>query len=273
MKISDIMATDVVTIGPDDSLDTAIDLFEKHQFRHLPVVERRALLSLLSERDVSRATGWRPFAQRKAAGQRGPMTVREIMRDRVVTLSPDHDVEAGASMMIGKRVGAIPILSSGQFVGLVTTRDLLAAFRRRNPDAEWGVDREVRVSDYMEATLETLAPEQDIAEAAGLCRRTDARYLAITDSGAIVGLISDRELRHELDEQGATSPDSTPLSCVMITDLVTVSPDEHLSSAADSMLANDVSTLPVVAGQELVGMLTKENIIQHCTSRRRATDY
>lgn len=267
MNISQVMTTDVVTLGPDDSLDRAIALFEKHRFRHFPVVQRKALLSLLSDRDVSIATGWRTAADRKAKGLRGPATIREIMRDRVVTLSPDHRVEAAASMMVGKRVGAVPILRDGLLVGLVTTGDVLAAFRGRNPNAEWGVDQSVKVAEYMDTTLETLAPEQDISEAAGLCRRTQARHLAITEEGAIVGIISDRELRAELGEIG--TPGETPLSGVMVTELITVRPDEDLASAADSMLQHDVSALPVVENRELVGMLTNASIIQHCTSRRR----
>jgi acetoin utilization protein AcuB len=267
MNISEIMTTDVVTVGPDDSLDIAIGLFEKHRLRHLPVVSRGALLSLLSEREVSLATGWRSFAQRKAKGQRGPRDVREIMRDRVVTLGPDHRVEAAASMMIGKRVEAIPILRDGILAGLVTTQDVLGAFRRRNPNAEWGVDAGVKVADYMKSGLETLSPQQDLSVAAGLCRRTQARLLAITDGRAIVGLISERELRFELG--GEETGDSTPLSGVMTTELVTVRPDEDLSVAADSMLEHQLSALPVVEDEALVGMLTDADIIQHCTSRRR----
>lgn len=267
MDIAQVMTTDVVTIGPDDTLDRAIVLFEKHRFRHLPVVEHGALLSLLSDREVSIATGWRTAAQRKARGLRGPLTVREIMRDRVVTLSPGHRVEAAASMMVGKRVEAIPILQDGRFVGLVTTGDVLAAFRARNPSAEWGVDQSVKVAEYMETGVATLAPEQDVAEAAGLCRRTEARHLAITEEGEIVGIVSDRELREELGD--LETEESHPLSGIMVTDLVTIRPDEALASAADSMLAHDLSTLPVVEDRELVGMLTGANIIQHCTSRRR----
>ena len=267
MNISQIMTTDVVTIGPDDTLDRAIAQFEKHRFRHFPVVARGALLSLLSDRDVSIATGWSSAAQRKARGLRGPITVREIMRDRVVTLSPAHRVDAAAALMVGKRVGAIPILRDGRFIGLVTTGDVLAAFRGRNPRAEWGVDQTVKVAEYMDTTLETLAPEQDVSEAAGLCRRTQARHLAITEEGTIVGIISDRELRAELGD--LETQRDTPLSGIMVTDLITVRPDENLASAADSMLQHDVSALPVVEDRELVGMITNASIIQHCTSRRR----
>ncbi|MCB9914622.1 MAG: CBS domain-containing protein [Planctomycetes bacterium] len=268
MKVSQIMTTQVVTIGPDDTLDEAMRLFESRGFRHLPVVVRGALVSLISERDVFLATGWRTAAQRKAAGQRGPTLVREIMRERVVTLTPEHPVEAAASMMIGKRVGAIPILDGNRFVGLVTKRDLLAAFRRRNPQAEWGVDARCKVSEYMHRRVDTTSPERTVSEVAGVCRERELSLLPVTEADRVVGVVSDHDLRF-----GFEGEHPEPISGVMATELVTVEPEEALTRAADSMLAHNLSVLPVVsADHTLIGLLTDEDIIQHCTSRPRLGD-
>ena len=269
MNLSSIMTTKVVTIGPEDSLDKAIALFTKHNFRHLPVVRRGALVSLLSRRDVSMATGWLTADERKRRGLKGPLIVREIMRDRIVTLTPQHEIDAAASMMVGKQAGMIPILEDSQLVGVVTATDLLGAIRRRNPHAEWGKDHEAsaKVSDYMDSKLETLAPGRDVAEAAGICRRKDLRHLAITEEGEIVGLVSEHELRYELDEHEVV--DEQPLSAVMVTDLVTIGPNEDLAVAADFMIANGISALPVVNDRELVGLLTNSDVIQHFTAKFR----
>gem|GEM_PF-350096 len=275
MKLSSIMTTELVTLEPDTTLDEAIELFEKHEFRHLPVVRRGALVSLLSRRDLSMATGWLTAEERKARGDRGgPLQVSEIMRDRVVTLTPEHEVEAAASMMVGKRTGAIPLLQDSLLVGLVTATDLLGAIRSRNPLAEWGKrpDVQAKVSEYMEPKPATLPPEGNVTEAAGLCLSKDLRHLAITLEGEIVGLVSEHELRFEFEESEdgeAPRDKEQPLSDVMVTDLVTVGPDEDLSAAADSMLENRVSALPVVQEGALVGLLTNSDVIQHFTSKFR----
>lgn len=270
MKLSSIMTTELVTIEPDDLLDEAIRLFDKHSFRHLPVVRRGALVSLLSRRDVSMATGWLDGEERKRRGHRGPCEVKEIMRDRVVTLSPEHDVETAASMMVGKRAGAIPLLEESLLVGVVTATDLLGAIRKRNPQAEWGPhnDASAKVCDYMESKPTTMSPQGDVAEAAGLCRNKDVRHVAITEEGEIVGLVSEHELRYELEEHEIEQ--DQPLSDVMITDLVTIGPNDDLAVAADSMIKNGVSALPVVDGsRELVGLLTNSDVIQHFTAKFR----
>ncbi len=268
MKISQIMTTKGVTGTPESTRDEAIRLFEAHAFRHLPVVHKGALVSLISERDIAEATGWKSAKERKALGLSRPTTVREIMRERVVTLTPEHPVEAAASMMVGKRVGAIPILDKQNlFVGIVTTRDLLAAFRKRNPQAEWGVDEASKVSDFMRAKVETASPRQQVVEAAGVCKAKAVRFLPVTESERIVGLVSDHDLRFAFEGEVKDTVDH-----VMVTQLVTISPEEALTRAADSMLENNLSALPVVRDDTLVGMLTDEDIIQHCTSRHRFSE-
>ena len=270
MMLSEIMTTKVVSIAPDDSLDVGIALFNKHTYRHLPVIHQGSLVSMISRRDLSQATGWLTCAERKARGQGGPQTVRDIMRDRVVTLGPELKVDAAASMMIGKRVGAIPILEDSRLVGMVTSSDILAAIRKRNPLAEWGRTREtesVKVSDYMQRKPDTLDSGGDVSQAADICLRKGLRHLAITDKGVLVGLVSDHELRFELDEESTSS--DTSLSEVMIKDVITIGPDEDLSAAADSMIANHVSGLPVVKDEGLVGFLTDQDVIQYFTARFR----
>ncbi|HIG12244.1 MAG TPA: CBS domain-containing protein [Planctomycetes bacterium] len=264
MQVAQIMATDVATLSPDDTLDRALELFEGGELGHLVVLWRGGLFGLLSEREVARATGWKTAQERRNLGIDSPLLVRELVRERAVTLTPEHPVEAAASMMVGKRVGAIPILQGSLFVGLVTTRDLLAAFRKRNPAAEWGVAEDSKVSDYMRATV-TARPEQPATEAASLCLQESQRFLPVTSQEKVVGIVSEHDLRRAFEGQ-----EPEPVSGVMATNLVTISPEEGLAKAADSMLKHDVGALPVVRENSFVGLLTEDDIIQHCTSRPRA---
>lgn len=272
MKLSEIMTTEVVTIGPDDGFDVALALFDQYPFRHLPVVHQDALVSLLSRRDLSVATGWR-HPKNRLRGPQEPGRIRDIMRDRVVTLTPDHGVEAAASMMVGKRVGAIPILQGTRLVGLVTGSDILGAIRKRNPRALWDKTPAagVTVAEYMESKPEALQPNSDVAEAAGICREKELQHLSVIEDGVLVGLVSEHELRFEMEEHDG--PADQALSEVMVTDLITIGPDEDLSIAADSMIDNKVSGLPVVEEDGLVGFLTDQDVMQHFTAKFRVPGF
>jgi CBS domain-containing protein len=49
------MSTPLVTIDPQASVASAVELFEEHNFRQLPVVEANELVGVLRQRDIIRA--------------------------------------------------------------------------------------------------------------------------------------------------------------------------------------------------------------------------
>ena len=54
--VKDIMTTDVVTITPDQSIDTCMALMTGKHIRHLPVIDGKKLAGLISIGDVVKAT-------------------------------------------------------------------------------------------------------------------------------------------------------------------------------------------------------------------------
>ncbi|WP_281226882.1 CBS domain-containing protein [Flavobacterium aquiphilum] len=50
--VSEIMATDVVTVKPTDNVDYCMELMSKRRIRHLPVVENNTVIGLVSIGDV-----------------------------------------------------------------------------------------------------------------------------------------------------------------------------------------------------------------------------
>jgi CBS domain-containing protein len=52
--VAEIASTDVVTVGPEDDLDAALEAMAKHQVRRLPVVEDGRLIGVIAQADVAR---------------------------------------------------------------------------------------------------------------------------------------------------------------------------------------------------------------------------
>jgi CBS domain-containing protein len=53
-SVSEILSRDLVTIGPEQSLDDAIELMARHQVRRLPVVEEDGrLIGMLAQADIA----------------------------------------------------------------------------------------------------------------------------------------------------------------------------------------------------------------------------
>jgi CBS domain-containing protein len=113
----------------------------------------------------------------------------------------------------------------------------------------------------------TLGPDMNAFDAAGLMRQFDVGVIPIVDGEKFIGLVTDRDLvmRVLADREDASE--------VLLRDIatrspVTVSPDAKLSEARDLMAEHKVRRLPVVKGEQLVGIISIGDISQHDSSKR-----
>ena len=54
VPVSTIMTSELVTVNVDDGLDKAEHLLKKHRIRHIPVVEGKKIVGMLSMNDILR---------------------------------------------------------------------------------------------------------------------------------------------------------------------------------------------------------------------------
>jgi CBS-domain-containing membrane protein len=125
--VREIMISSPVTLKPDDTLDLANDIISLGRIRHIPVVENDKLLGIISERDLIGAAANRIFGlkQKSKSALLKSVLIKEIMRNRVVTVGPHTPIKDAAHLMAGKKIGCVPVVESGALVGLVTTTDVL----------------------------------------------------------------------------------------------------------------------------------------------------
>ena len=79
MRLQEIMTTDVVQIGPDESADAAWARMESEDIRHLVVMENGKLLGVVSQRDLGGAQG---------AQTRAGKSVRDLMAAQPAVAKP-----------------------------------------------------------------------------------------------------------------------------------------------------------------------------------------
>src|SRR6516162_2612171 len=113
MLVSDLMTKDLIRIGPDDSVEIAVDLLRRRGVRHLLVAKNNRLVGIVSDRDIKRALDPRK-TRKKLLGIGGlyfllePILVREIMTHDPVTIGPGMSAQDAALIMVAERFGALP---------------------------------------------------------------------------------------------------------------------------------------------------------------------
>ena len=117
MKVRDIMTTDVVVASPDDELRHAAQLMKDNDFGLLPVGKNKALIGVLSDRDIAVravATGMPPSTQ-----------VRDVMTPDVKYVYDDESTDDVARRMEELQVRRLPVVDrNNALVGIVSLGDL-----------------------------------------------------------------------------------------------------------------------------------------------------
>jgi len=128
--VADIMTRDVVTLLEEDNLEQVASSLQRYRFHHLPVIDGRRVVGMLSQRDMLRATvagrDHSMAALAKEARFLEQTFVRDVMRTAVVTVMPSESIPRAAKLLLTAGIGALPVVDGdGNLVGLVTEHDIV----------------------------------------------------------------------------------------------------------------------------------------------------
>ncbi len=128
-NVEEVMVRNVRTISPEQSIADVRDIFEKEGFRHLPVEEYGSLVGMISRTDLMRIT----YGAEMAFGGADKVneliyestTVGTIMSTDLKTVESGVALSEAARIMLKYQLSAVPVVKSGEFIGLLTSSDIL----------------------------------------------------------------------------------------------------------------------------------------------------
>jgi acetoin utilization protein AcuB len=127
MNVSELMTREVITLRPESNLREAIAAIQKFRIRHIPVVEGGKLEGIVTDRDIKRAT---PSLHGGVSQEDYERVLNETKLFQVMTrdplsVGPDDSVKSVAKILVEKKYGALPVVSDGVLVGIISDIDLL----------------------------------------------------------------------------------------------------------------------------------------------------
>ncbi len=130
----------------------------------------------------------------------------------------------------------------------------------------------MRVSELMSRNVVTIDTAASCHDAVALMARARVRHLPAVDAGALVGVVTDRDLRHHLFLPGVFEAIGTvpienllktvPVKDIVSTPVISVRAGDSLEAAARLMLEDKVGSLPVVDDGRVVGVLTETDMLR-----------
>jgi CBS domain-containing protein/gamma-glutamyl:cysteine ligase YbdK (ATP-grasp superfamily) len=131
----------------------------------------------------------------------------------------------------------------------------------------------LKVGDFMTTDLFTVQAGDVVDLAASLMDWRHIRHVPVEDNhGRLVGLISHRSLLRLVGQglagqaQGGVEQEHVLVRDLMKKNMITVGPDTPTLDAIEKMRAHRVGCLPVVEGEQLVGIITERDLINVAAS-------
>jgi len=126
MLVRDIMTKNVITITSDTYVLDAERIMDQNKIGRLPVVDDGKLVGIVTKNDVLKAspTSATPTDQRHLFYLMSKLTVKEIMKTKILTVSPDTPIEKSIALAQKNKVGSLPVVEENKLVGILTTNDV-----------------------------------------------------------------------------------------------------------------------------------------------------
>ena len=121
----------------------------------------------------------------------------------------------------------------------------------------------LKVEEFMVTDLFTVRKEDIIEFVAEMMDWQNTRYIPVEDTkGKLIGLVTSRTLLKEFSKKQRLNDENTvTVEEVMVTNPVIINHDATIIEAMNLMKKHQVGCLPVVHGEELVGIITEKDFL------------
>jgi CBS domain-containing protein len=118
MIVRDIMAKNIKTVKPDDTVHAAVLKMNKFDIGSVIVVSSGRPVGIITETNVMR---------RIVEPRMDPATVwtKDIMSSPLTTIDENAAVEEAAKIMATKKINRLPVIKGNKLVGLISSSDIV----------------------------------------------------------------------------------------------------------------------------------------------------
>jgi CBS domain-containing protein len=177
LRVRDLMSPDVVSVAPELSLRSALELFAQRQIGGAPVMARQRLLGVITGSDILSFQASTPPVPAGGPDQ------------------AEWELEPGEEWQEGDEAPAAFFSDAYLDVGA----DVAERFAETG-GPEWDLLAEHTVAEAMTRTLLTVSPDTELVGAARIMSRHRVHRLLVVDHGALVGVLSSMDLVRAVGE-------------------------------------------------------------------------
>jgi len=270
------MTSPVFIVAPTENVAHARNLMLKHKISRLPVMEGDVLRGIITKKDIGlRLRQCEPIWRRRPIDA---IPISLIMTPDPVSVSPDTGIREIAALMVAQAISGVPIVENGAVSGIVTKSDLMKSSLIGHLDA--------KVSDLMEDAI-MISRYHSLDHIIDLISERYDKLVVVNNDGTLAGVITETNLAFfqygKTDKNGLPEKDVTMLrkeetagrkyyrhvtdvsaiaEDLMTKPVMTITSDAIINEVVQIMRDQHVNSVVVVDGNEIKGIVKRDDIIR-----------
>lgn len=276
MNVEDIMSSPVYVIAPDEPLSRARKLMLKHKIGSIVVVNDDGMIGIVTKSDLGKR-----MAQAEPMWRRRPIDkvpINLVMTESPITIYPEASIRQAVDLMLENSINNLPVMKNS-VVGIVTKKDIVRYVSEQSFDTKVSdLMSEDIISVHRHHTINHVIDEMeknkinkvividDAEEGVGIISTTNLALSAMTDNEGKLSTKSIKMARRP--KQGGEKIyryiKEVPLVAedIMSGPIVTIASDDTVANAANIMIKENITALPVEQDNEIVGMISRSDVIR-----------
>lgn len=253
ISVQKIMSTEFPTVSSDDRIADVLSIMRESKNQDVSVVDGGEYVGMVSYASILRKKSVTLDAK-----------VKNFVK-KLPTVTIDMQITKIAEMMVSTNCRQLPIVTGKKVTGIIDRNRLIEIVR------DIKALKEIKVWEIMSNPVESVKVNDLMDDALDLMIREDYRTIpVVNDANGLVGIIGMREIidnnwkkdNKTIGDLEKSSRSQITVESIALTSVKTINWDDDVAMAVDVMAENNISTLPVMEGKELVGVITEYDIIE-----------
>jgi CBS domain-containing protein len=245
MKTAQDFILEIPVLKNSDQITKARQILRDERFREVYIVDaKKVLVGYIDLTDGLRVTA-----------TKSNVTVEGFVKDAPM-VSPEDSIEQVAKTMRSFHTDSVAVVDSLHHMrGGILLSDLFPVIISRN-------ELHGTVASRMNEKVVAADPADELQKVQALIMESGFSAFPVIKKKRLVGIISRRDLISTRKVRSAIAQHAhTTIGDVMTREVITIAPDEPISYAAELLVKHDVSRLPVLEGEALVGIVDRHDIL------------
>jgi len=246
MKTAQDFMIGIPVLKYNDQITKARQILRDDRFREVYVVDaKKILLGYIDLTDGLRVTATKSNVTVEGYVKEAPMVSQDDTIEQAVMVMRDHETDSVAV-----------VDPSHHITGGVLLSDLFPVIISRH-------ELHGTVASHMTKDVIIASPTDTIQKIYTMIMESGFSAFPVVKKKRIVGFISRRDLIRTRRVQSVISQHAhTTIEDIMSKDLISIGPDEPIGSAAELLVKHDVSRLPVVDGDRIIGIVDRHDVLR-----------